>query len=113
MYKNILIPLDNSSYSNSAAEVGIRIAGNSGSTITCSHVYAAKLHDDRFRQMEIGLPPKYQNGAELQRQRDIHDDLIIKGLRTISESYIDAFEKKCTEAGIPHSTGYLILPGGW
>lgn len=103
MYKSILIPLDNSDYSNSAAELGLRMAKGFGSTLTFSHVYAARLHDDRFRQMESGLPPKYQEENELQRQRDIHDDLITKGLKVISDSYLDAFEKKCTEAGIPYS----------
>lgn len=103
MYKSILIPLDNSDYSNSAAELGLRMAKGFGSTLTFSHVYAARLHDDRFRQMESGLPPKYQEENELQRQRDIHDDLITKGLKVISDSYLDAFEKKCTEAGIPYT----------
>src|SRR3989304_4850073 len=103
MYKSILIPLDNSDYSNSAAELGLRIAKDFGSTLTFSHVYAARLHDDRFRQMESGLPPKYQEEKELQRQRDVHDDLITKGLKIISDSYLDAFEKRCTEAGVPYN----------
>lgn len=102
MYKNILIPLDNSEYSNSSADIGLRIAKDFSSTIIFSHVYAARLHDDRFRQMETGLPPQYQKEEELQRQRDIHDDLITKGLQVISDSYLDAFEKRCTEAGIPY-----------
>lgn len=102
MYKNICIPLDNSKYSTWAAEAGIMIAKGFNSTLTCSHVYAAKLHDDRFRQMETGLPPKYQDENELQRQRNIHDSLITKGLQVISDSYIDAFEKKCVEAGISY-----------
>lgn len=102
MYKNVCIPLDNSRYSNSAVEVGIKVAKCFGSTLTCTHVYAARLHDDRFRQMESGLPPKYQNDAELQRQRNVHDSLITKGLQIISESYIGAFEKKCIEAAIPY-----------
>ena len=100
MYKNILIPLDNSACSNSAAEIGIKLAGGFGSELTCSHVYAAKLHDDRFRQMENGLPPKYQDEKELERQRNIHDSLITKGLRMISESYIDAFKNGCEDAGV-------------
>lgn len=103
MYKNILIPLDNSYYSNSAADLGLRMAKDFGSTLTFSHVYAARLHDDRFRQMESGLPPQYQEEKELQRQRDIHDDLITKGLKVISDSYLDAFEKRCIEAGIPYN----------
>jgi nucleotide-binding universal stress UspA family protein len=102
MYKSILIPLDNSKYSNSSVEAGIMMAKGFGSTLTCSHVYASRLHDDRFRQMENGLPPQYQNEQELQRQRNIHDSLITKGLQVISGSYIEAFEKRCAEARIPY-----------
>lgn len=102
MYKSILIPLDNSEFSNSAAEAGIRIAKGFNSTVTCSHVYAARLHDDRFRQMESGLPSKYQEEKELERQRGIHDDLITKGLQVISDSYLDAFEKRCSDEGISY-----------
>lgn len=101
MYKSILIPLDNSDYSNSAAELGLKLAEGLASTVTFSHVYAARLHNDRFRQMESGLPPEYQEESELKRQRSIHNDLISKGLKVISDSYIDTFEKKGVEAGIP------------
>src|SRR3972149_12233951 len=107
MYKSILIPLDNSDYSNSAADLGLRIAKDCGSTLTFSHVYAARLHDDRFRQMESGLPPKYQEEKELQRQRDVHDDLIAKGLMVISDSYLDVFEKRCSGAGISYNRKVL------
>lgn len=107
MYKSIVIPLDNSDYSNSAADLGLRIAKDFGSTITFSHVYAARLHDDRFRQMESGLPPKYQEEKEMQRQREVHDSLITKGLQVISDSYLDVFEKRCVEAGISYKRKVL------
>ena len=107
MYKNILIPLDNSDYSNSAADLGLRIAKDFGSTLTFSHVYAARLHDDRFRQMESGLPPKYQEEKEMQRQREVHDSLITKGLQIISDSYLDVFEKRCSRAGISYNRKML------
>ena len=107
MYKNILIPLDNSHYSNSAADLGLRMAKDFGSTLTFSHVYAARLHDDRFRQMESGLPPKYQEEKELQRQREVHDSLITKGLQVISDSYLDVFEKRCIEAAISYKRKVL------
>lgn len=107
MYRNIYIPLDNSKYSDSAIDAGLKIARGFGSRVTCSHVYAARLHDDRFRQMESGLPPKYQGEKELQRQREVHDSLITKGLQIISDSYLDSFEKKCAEAGISYKRTVL------
>ena len=111
MYKKILVPLDSSKHSNAAIELGLKLAKSFGSSVTGSHVYAAKLHDDRFRQMESGLPPKYQEEKELERQRDIHDDLITKGLEIISDSYSEHFAAKATEAGIDFSN--KSLEGKW
>ena len=56
MYKTIYIPVDNSDHSNMAVDLGIELAKTFGSKIVGSHVYAAKMHDKRFKQMEAGLP---------------------------------------------------------
>ena len=100
-FKTILIPVDNSEHSNFAIDMGISIAKKFNSTLIGNHVYAARLHDQRFTQMESGLPPEYQEPQELERQRNIHDSLITKGLQIISDSYLDYFEKRCREAGVP------------
>lgn len=100
MYKNILIPVDNSDYSNMGIDLGVRISGLSGAKLTASHVYAARLHDIRFRQMESGLPKQFLEEEELEKQRDIHDSLITKGLEVITDSYLDVFEDKCVKASI-------------
>ena len=61
MFKNIYIPVDNSDYSNECVELALEYAkGTEDATIISSHVYAAKMHDVRFRQMESGLPEEYQ-----------------------------------------------------
>ncbi len=98
MYKNILIPVDNSDFSNTGIDVGIEIAHQTGAKLTGNHVYAARLHDIRFRQMESGLPEKYLEEEELEKQRDVHDSLITKGLEIITDSYLDVFEEKCAKA---------------
>src|SRR3990167_1071596 len=100
-FKTILIPVDNSEHSNFAIDMGISLAKKFDSTLIGNHVYAARLHDQRFVQMESGLPPEYQEPQELERQRNVHDSLITKGLQIISDSYLDYFEKKCREAGVP------------
>jgi nucleotide-binding universal stress UspA family protein len=99
MYKNILICLDNSDHANWGADLGISLAGKLGSGLTGCHVYAADLHTRRFRQMETGLPARYQNEGELKRQRENHGILISKGLRIIAESYTSAFEERCVTSG--------------
>src|SRR5262247_4015526 len=101
MYKTIYIPVDNSDHSNTAVDVGVRMAKTFGSRIVGSHVYAAKMHDKRFKQMEAGLPEEYHDEKELDRQRQIHDSLITRGLQIITDSYLDYVDKKCNEANLP------------
>jgi len=101
MYKTIYIPVDNSDYSNMAVDLGVALAKTFGSKIVGSHVYAAKMHDKRFKQMEAGLPEEYHDEKELDRQRQIHDSLITRGLQIITDSYLDYVGKKCTEANLP------------
>ncbi len=98
MYKNILVPVDNSDCSNMGIDTGIKISQQMGAKLTGNHVYAARLHDIRFRQMESGLPQKYLEEQELEKQRDVHDTLITKGLEIITDSYLDVFEEKCVQA---------------
>jgi len=101
MYKTIYIPVDNSDHSNTAVDVGVHMAKTFGSKIVGSHVYAAKMHDKRFKQMEAGLPEEYHDEKELDRQRQIHDSLITRGLQIITDSYLDYVDKKCNEANLP------------
>jgi nucleotide-binding universal stress UspA family protein len=101
LYKTIYVPVDNSDHSNMAVELGVQFAKNFGSKIVGSHVYAAKMHDKRFKQMEAGLPEEYHDEKELDRQRQIHDSLITRGLQIITDSYLDFVDQKCAEANIP------------
>ena len=101
MFKNIYVPVDNSDYSNACIDLALELAKPSGATITSSHVYAAKMHDVRFRQMESGLPEEYQDEQELEKQRAIHDQLITKGMEVITDSYLDVPRFKCKAENIP------------
>ncbi len=100
MYKDILIPVDNSKHSNYCIEMGVAIAGKTGAQLTGNHIYSERLHDKRFRDMEAGLPGHYQQEERLQESRKVHGSLIGKGLRLISDAYLDVFEKRCVEAGV-------------
>lgn len=101
MYRELLVPVDNSQHSNWAVERAIEICRRFGGRITGNHVYAARLHDVRFRQLETGLPAKFQTPEEIKRQRKIHDKLIEKGLQLISDSFLDQVDRRCREAGVP------------
>ena len=101
MFKNIYIPVDNSDYSNACIDLALELAKGSDTTVTASHVYAAKMHDVRFRQMESGLPEEYQDEQELEKQRAIHDQLITKGMEVITDSYLDVPKYKCKVNDVP------------
>ena len=99
-YHSILLAVDSSDHSNCGVKEAITIAGLSDATITATHVYAAKMHDIRFRQMEGGLPEQFREEEELERQRDVHDDLITRGLSIITDSYLDQAEKTCKKQNV-------------
>ena len=101
LYQRILVALDSSDHANAAMRSAAELAGlASDSVITGAHVYAAKLHDLRFRQMEGGLPDQFRQEQELERQRDVHDDLITRGLSIITDSYLDQAAAECDQLGI-------------
>jgi nucleotide-binding universal stress UspA family protein len=102
MFKKIYVPVDNSEYSNQAIEMALALAKPWNATIIGSHVYAAKMHDYRFKQMEYTLPEEYQDENELARQRKIHDSLITMGLQLISDSYLDVLQRRCQEVGLAY-----------
>ncbi len=94
-YHSILLAADSSDHSNQGIQDAVAIARLWNAKITAAHVYAAKLHDMRFRQMEGGLPEQYRQEDELEKQRDVHDDLITRGLSIITDSYLDQVDKTC------------------
>src|ERR671919_1520183 len=100
MYKHIYIPVDNSDHSNRAIDLAVELGRAFGARLTGSHVYAARLHDYRFKQMEYTLPEEYKDENELERQRKIHDSLIAMGLQLISDSYLDVMAQKAEAAGL-------------
>jgi nucleotide-binding universal stress UspA family protein len=100
MYKSIYVPVDNSDHSNRAVACSVALGKAFSAKLVGCHVYAAQLHDYRFRQMEYTLPEEYIDEVELERQRKIHDSLITMGLKLISDSYLDGMSRLCGESGI-------------
>lgn len=101
LHRCILVALDSSDHANAALRTAAELAGLAhDAVITGTHVYAARLHDMRFRQMEGGLPEQFRQELELERQRDVHDDLITRGLSIITDSYLDQAATHCDQLGI-------------
>ncbi|NIP82400.1 MAG: universal stress protein, partial [Gemmatimonadetes bacterium] len=100
-YSEILVPVDNSRESDLAVDRAIELATAFDGRLTGTHVYAARLHDVRFRQLEVGLPAQFQEPEEIRRQRKIHDKLIEKGLQLISDSFLDQVDARCRAADVP------------
>ena len=101
MYREVFVPVDNSDNSHWAVDRAIELCKRSEGRITGNHVYAARLHDVRFRQLETGLPAQFQSAKEIKRQRKVHDKLIEKGLQLISDSFLDQTAISCEAAGVP------------
>ena len=101
MYRELLVPVDNSQHSDWAVDRAIEMASALDGHVTASHVYAARLHDVRFRQLEVGLPARFQDPEEIRRQRKVHDKLIEKGLQLISDSFLADVAERCEEAEVP------------
>jgi nucleotide-binding universal stress UspA family protein len=101
MYNSVYVPVDNSDHSNTAVELGVKLGKVFGvDRLVGSHVYAAKLHDIRFKQMEFTLPDEYKEEQELEKQRKIHDSLIARGLQLISDCYLDDMDQQAQKAGV-------------
>ncbi|MBT7941968.1 MAG: universal stress protein [Alphaproteobacteria bacterium] len=96
----ILVALDASEHANKALEQAALLAKSADGVITGIHAYAAALHDRRFKMMEGGLPERYREEEEMGYQREVHDDLIGRGLGIITDSYHDAGGETCKEAGV-------------
>ena len=96
----ILVALDASEHANAALAEAVRLAQSAGGVVTGIHAYAAALHERRFKMMEGGLPERYLNEKEMGYQREVHDDLIGRGLNIITDSYHDAAQAVCEEAGV-------------
>lgn len=111
-YRKIYVALDGSDLSNAAARLAVRIGAHEGAELIGSHVYAARMHDRRFRAMESGLPVKYQEENELEKQREVHDSLIERGLKLISDSYLEEVERTCQEHGLSF-TGVSLEGRNW
>ena len=102
MYREIFVPVDNSQHSDWAVDRALEMCRKSkDGRITGNHVYAARLHDVRFRQLETGLPAQFQTPEEIKKQRKIHDKLIEKGLQLIADSFLDQLGKRCEAAEVP------------
>ena len=71
MYREVFVPVDNSEQSDWAVARAIELCRVSDGRITGNHVYAARLHDVRFRQLETGLPAQFQSADEIKRRLGI------------------------------------------
>src|SRR4026207_1311597 len=121
MYKSIYVPVDNSDHSNRAVACAVGLGKAYSAKLVGCHVYAAKLHDYRFRQMEYTLPEEYIDEVELERQGQNHDSPLnmgpkllshrssggtsrqsftTRGLTLIPDRYLDGRSRLCGESGL-------------
>lgn len=94
MYSRILVALDGSECSLAGGEIALSLARSLGSEIVASHIYDARLHSVRFREMEPTLPEQYQKDESISQLREDHKGLIFEGFEALSKGYIEQFLKR-------------------
>lgn len=107
MYKRILVAIDNSKYAEQAAAVAGELAQKFKAQLVGVHVTNTALHSYAFRLLEGTLPRRYQREGVLRKQREIHEDLIHRGLTLISDSYLDHLRQRAQAKGVGCSTQVL------
>jgi nucleotide-binding universal stress UspA family protein len=100
MYSKILVALDGSKYSLAGGEIAISLAQKLGSEIIASHIYDAKIHSQRFRDMEPILPEKYQEESSITHLRESHKGLIFEGFEALSKGYMDEYLENAKHKGV-------------
>ncbi len=102
MYQQIFVGVDGSPCSDLAGEAALTFAAATGrGRCTGCHVYAARMHRQRFEDMEPGLPERYQEEERLGSLRATHDDLISGGMALISDAYLAPLAAKAAARGVP------------
>jgi len=100
----ILVCLDGSADSEAAGRLALALAGAEGLDIVAAHIYDARIHEARFRQMEPGLPEKYQAAEGLDELRNTHTTLMTDGFEALSRGYMSDFVQRSREAGLQIET---------
>ena len=91
MYSRILVCLDGSPASLAGGRFAVQIARAIGAELVATHIYDARLHTDRFQEMEPVLPARYQEQTVITRLRGAHDQLINEGFSALSLGYMEEF----------------------
>ncbi len=107
VYKHLLVAIDNSRYAEQAAVLAVELARACKAHLTGVHVTNAGLHTYAFHLLEGTLPERYQSEEVLQQQREIHEDLIRRGLSLISDSYLAQLRRRAEATEVPCVTKVL------
>jgi nucleotide-binding universal stress UspA family protein len=99
-YTKILVALDGSDDSLAGGRLALALAASWGAGLRAAHVYDARIHSTRFREMEPGLPPRYRAGESLGRLRQEHDSLMTDGFRALSLGYMEEFLSEAARCGV-------------
>lgn len=100
IYSTILVALDGSHDSLAGADLALKISKKLKCRLLAAHVYDARIHDTRFREMEPGLPPEYRQEHALKKLRKAHDSLMTDGFQAMSKGYMEEFISSAQQSGV-------------
>lgn len=94
MWKELLIPIDNSEPSDQAADAGVAIAKHCGAKIIGMHAYDMAIHKKRFKTLMPHLKEGYQEPEKKDDLRVRHNDIMGLSFTQLSESMLKPMEEK-------------------
>lgn len=102
MWKEILIPVDNSNPSNHAINTGLAISKHFGAKVVGMHAYDMTIHKKRFRVLMPHLKDEYQKQEKREDLNVRHNDIMGLSFTQLSESMIKVIEEKAIEEKVPY-----------
>lgn len=109
MWKEILIPIDNSEPSDLAADAGVEIAKHCEGKVIGLHAYDMAIHKKRFKTLMPHLKEGYQEPEKKDDLRVRHNDIMGLSFTQLSESMLKPMEEKAALQDVPY--GAKVLKG--
>ena len=102
MWKEVLIPVDNSELSDQAIAIGIAISKHCKAKVVGMHAYDMSIHKKRFKVLMPHLQDEYQQREKREDLNVRHNDIMGLSFTQISASMIKVVEEKAAQENVAY-----------
>lgn len=102
MWKEILIPVDNSQPSDKAIDTGLAISKHFRAKVVGMHAYDMTIHKKRFKVLMPHLKDEYQKQEKKEDMNVRHNEIMGLSFTQLSESMIKVVEEKAAKEKVPY-----------